>query len=108
MRPSEGVKTDAHDLEGVPDRRGCSDDRGGGGSAYRGQPGFIVARQGEQVTLEIIGINGADHVSALPPFVEKFTVKRGQITRVSFTAERAGVFPIICVNHQPSMTGYLT
>ena len=77
-------------------------------STYQWQPGFIVARQGEQVTLEIIGINGADHVSALPPFVEKFTVKRGQITRVSFTANRAGVFPILCVNHQPSMTGYLT
>lgn len=77
-------------------------------SAYQWQPGFIVARQGEQVTLEIIGINGAEHVSALPPFVEKFTVKRGQITRLSFAADRAGVFPIICVNHQPSMTGYLT
>ena len=77
-------------------------------STYQWQPGFVVAREGEQVTLEIIGINGADHVSALPPFVEKFTVKRGQITRVSFTANRAGVFPILCVNHQPSMTGYLT
>ena len=76
-------------------------------STYQWQPGFVVAREGEQVTLEIIGINGADHVSALPPFVEKFTVKRGQITRVSFTANRAGVFPILCVNHQPSMTGYL-
>lgn len=76
-------------------------------STYQWQPGFIVAREGEQVTLEIIGINGAEHVSSLPPFVQSFTVKRGQITRVSFTANRAGLFPIICVSHQPSMTGYL-
>lgn len=76
-------------------------------STYQWQPGFIVAREGEQVTLEIIGINGAEHVSALPPYVQSFTVRRGQLTRVTFTANRAGVFPIICVNHQPSMTGYL-
>lgn len=76
-------------------------------STYQWQPGVVVAREGEQVTLEIIGINGAEHTSTLPPFVQSFTVKRGQITRVSFTASRAGVFPIICANHQPSMTGYL-
>lgn len=76
-------------------------------STYQWQPGFVVAREGEQVTLEIIGINGAEHVSSLPPFVQSFTVKRGQITRVTFTASRAGLFPIVCVSHQPSMTGYL-
>lgn len=76
-------------------------------STYQWQPGFVIARQGEQVTLEIVGINGAEHISSLPPYVEKFTVKRGQITRVTFTAQRAGIFPIICVTHQPSMTGSL-
>lgn len=76
-------------------------------STYQWQPSFIVAREGEQVTLEIIGINGAEHVSSLPPYVPSFTVKRGQITKVSFTANRAGMFPIICVSHQPTMTGYL-
>lgn len=76
-------------------------------STYQWQPSFIVAREGEQVTLEIIGINGAEHVAALPPFVNTFTVRRGQITRVTFAANRAGMFPILCMNHQPSMTGYL-
>jgi len=76
-------------------------------STYQWQPGFVVAREGEQVTLEIVGINGAEHISALPPFVQTFTVKRGQITRLTFNAGRAGIFPIICVSHQPSMTGYL-
>ena len=76
-------------------------------STYQWQPSFIVVNQGEQVTLEIIGINGAEHVSSLPPYVDKFTVKRGQLTKVTFTASRAGIFPIVCVSHQPSMTGAL-
>ncbi len=76
-------------------------------STYQWQPSFIVVNQGEQVTLEIIGINGAEHISSLPPYVDKFTVKRGQLTKVTFTTTRAGIFPIVCVSHQPSMTGYL-
>lgn len=76
-------------------------------STYQWQPSFIFVNQGENVTLEIVGINGAEHVSSLPPYVNSFTVKRGQITRVSFTAERPGTFPILCVSHQPTMTGYL-
>ena len=76
-------------------------------STYQWQQSFIVVNQGEQVTLEIIGINGAEHVSSLPPYSEKFTVKRGQLTKVIFTASRAGIFPIVCVSHQPSMTGAL-
>jgi len=76
-------------------------------STYQWQPGFVLVSQGERVILEVIGINGAEHVSSLPPYLEKFTVKRGQLTKVTFTASRAGIFPIICVTHQPSMTGYL-
>lgn len=76
-------------------------------STYQWQPSFIVVNEGDQVTLEIIGINGAEHVSTIPGFVPSFTVRRGQITRVSFTANRAGVFSIVCVSHQPTMTGYL-
>lgn len=76
-------------------------------STYQWQPSFVVVNQGEQVTLEIISINGKEHLSSLPPYVSSFNVKRGQITKVSFTADRAGMFPIVCVSHQPSMTGYL-
>lgn len=77
-------------------------------STYQWQPSFIIAYTGEKVTLEIIGINGAEHIAALPPFVKgSFTVRRGQLTRVTFTADRPGLFPILCVSHQPTMTGYL-
>lgn len=76
-------------------------------SSYRWDPGFVLAFQGEQLTLEIIGINGAEHPSTITGHVQSFNVKRGQITRVSFTAGRPGMYPILCLNHQPSMTGYL-
>jgi len=47
-----------------------------------------------------------EHFSSLPLYVDKFTVKRGQPAKVTFTASRAGIFPLVFVNHQPTMTGY--
>ena len=34
-----------------------------------------------------------------------FALSRGQVVRVEFKAERAGVYPVICGAHQPSMRG---
>ncbi len=76
-------------------------------SAYQWSPGTIVVQQGETVTLEIVGINGDSHPSTIPGVVDSFTVKRGEITRVTFTASRPGVYPIICTKHVPSMQGTL-
>ena len=76
-------------------------------SAYQWSPGTIVVRQGETVTLEIVGINGDVHPSTIPGLVDSFTVKRGQITRVTFTASKPGLYPIICTKHQPHMQGTL-
>ena len=76
-------------------------------SAYQWSPGTIVVQQGETVTLEIVGINGDVHPSTIPGLVDSFTVKRGQITRVTFTASKPGLYPIICTKHQPNMQGTL-
>jgi heme/copper-type cytochrome/quinol oxidase subunit 2 len=76
-------------------------------SAYRWSPGTIVVQQGETITLEIVGINGDVHPATIPGIVNSFTVKRGQITRVTFTATKAGLYPIICTKHQPNMQGTL-
>ncbi len=76
-------------------------------SAYQWSPGTIVVQQGETVTLEIVGVNGDVHPSTIPGLVEPFTVKRGEITRVTFTATKAGLYPIICTKHVPSMQGTL-
>jgi plastocyanin len=76
-------------------------------SAYQWSPGTIVARQGETVTLEIVGVNGDAHPSTIPGLVDAFTVKRGEVTRLTVTANKPGFYPIICTRHGPSMQGTL-
>jgi hypothetical protein len=77
-------------------------------SGYYWQPGFLLANQGEDLTLEILGINGAEHPSVIEGInVPPFTVRRGQITRVNFRATRPGFYRIACTTHLPSMVGYL-
>lgn len=76
-------------------------------STYRWEPSQIVVNQGDEVTLEILGVNGGAHPSTLEGYDINFTVKRGELTTVSFTADKAGVFRFRCGVHQPSMTGEL-
>ncbi|MDR7522897.1 MAG: hypothetical protein QN168_10570 [Armatimonadota bacterium] len=77
-------------------------------STYQWQPSFILAGEGDDVTLEIIGINGAEHTSFIEGInVPAFTVKRGQVTTVNFRASRPGFYRIVCSSHLPSMVGYL-
>lgn len=66
-------------------------------------PNQLIVNQGDEVTIDFVGINGAMHAAVLAGYDKRFVVKRGQTTRVSFTADRAGVFPIDCANHRPSM-----
>ncbi|MBI2846062.1 MAG: hypothetical protein HYX86_05895, partial [Chloroflexi bacterium] len=47
---------------------------------YRWTPGTIVVNQGDEVTLEIIGINGSEHPSTIEGYDLSFVVKRGEIT----------------------------
>ncbi len=77
-------------------------------STYQWQPSFVMANEGEDVTLEIIGINGAEHTGFIEGInVPAFTVKRGQITTVNLRAARPGFYRIVCSSHLPSMVGYL-
>lgn len=72
-------------------------------STYRWEPGTVVVNQGDKVTLEIIGINGAEHPIRIEGYDVTGVVKRGHITRLTFTADKAGIFKIICDTHHPSM-----
>ena len=74
---------------------------------YRWEPGVIVVNQGDRVTLKIWGVNGKEHPSTIEGYGNTFTVKRGQLTEVTFTADKAGTFQINCGIHAPSMTAYL-
>jgi hypothetical protein len=76
-------------------------------SAYQWSPGTLVVREGEAVTLEVVGINGDEHPATIQDHVESFTVKRRQITRVRFTAGKPCVYPVMCSKHLPNMQGAL-
>ena len=70
---------------------------------YRWDPGTIVVNQGDIVTLEIVGINGAAHPFVIEGYNVSGAIKRGEVTRVTFTADKAGIFKITCGVHLPTM-----
>lgn len=69
---------------------------------YRFDTATVVAYEGEQVTLKIFGVNAAEHPITMPDYKLSFVVKRGVLSTVNFRAKKAGIYPIICVLHQPS------
>ena len=76
-------------------------------NSYAWAPSSFVVVEGDQVTLQIIGINGASHVSEIEGHEVKFTVKRGEITTVTFAAGKPGVYKYICQTHAPNMVGQM-
>ena len=76
-------------------------------STYRFMPSQILVNQGDDVTLEYVGINGDVHPGVIEGYDVSFVVKRGQVTTVSFKADKAGVFRILCDVHHPTMHGEL-
>jgi plastocyanin len=76
-------------------------------SAYVWLPSQITVTEGDEVTLEFVGINGAAHPTSIAVFGQNFTLTRGQAHRVTFTADKVGIFGITCSTHKPSMSGEL-
>lgn len=76
-------------------------------SAYVWLPAQIIVNQGDEVTLEFVGINGAAHATTIEAFGQSFTLKRGEANRVTFVADKVGIFGIVCSTHKPSMSGEL-
>ena len=74
---------------------------------YTWAPDQIIVNEGDQINLEIIGINGSRHDSSIEGHVDSFVVERGKLTSLSFVAGAPGVYKIICTIHQPAMTGEL-
>ncbi|HYR29882.1 MAG TPA: hypothetical protein VEU30_15535, partial [Thermoanaerobaculia bacterium] len=55
------------------------------------------------VTLDFVGVNGAAHPTEIQGLGKTFTLQRGHVARVSFKADKPGVYPVICSTHAPSM-----
>src|SRR5262245_659911 len=73
-------------------------------STYLWTPSQIVVNEGDEVTLEFVGINGASHPTTINGLGKSFVLKRGTVTRVEFVVDKAGVFKIECGTHRPTMT----
>ena len=74
---------------------------------YVFDPRQIFVNEGDEVTLEFVGINGASHPITIGGYDKTFELKRGQSTRVTFTADKTGTFPIVCTTHHPTMVAEL-
>jgi hypothetical protein len=78
-----------------------------GVEVYVWQPSQIVVNQGDEVTLDFVGINGHSHPVTISGYGKTFTLKRGHVHRATFVADKAGIFRFYCSAHMPSMTGEL-
>lgn len=72
-------------------------------SAYVWAPAQIVVEEGDEVTLEFVGVNGAAHPTTITALGKSFDLKRGEAQSVTFVADKVGAFGIVCATHQPSM-----
>ena len=69
---------------------------------YRFDTAVVAACAGERVVLNIFGVNSAHHDINIPNFGKSFRVKRGMLSRVTFKVRKPGLYPIMCITHQPS------
>ena len=81
--------------------------------AYRWDPGSIVVHKGDKVNLILRGINGKTHHFSLKEFGVSGVIRKGETTKVSFVADQAGTFELICHDHSTAeangpMIAYIT
>ncbi|HET7390798.1 MAG TPA: hypothetical protein VFJ51_08230 [Nitrososphaeraceae archaeon] len=69
-------------------------------------PDQIVVNQGDKVTLHFVGVQGVHHVITVDG-IGSFTLLRGQIHTVSFTANNPGTINYYCHIHMPNMVGQI-
>jgi plastocyanin len=76
-------------------------------AVYVFEPRQIFVDEGDEVTLEFVGINGSGHPITIEAYGQSFELKRGHVHKVTFTADKPGRHSIICSVHQPTMTAEL-
>ena len=79
-------------------------------SSYLFSPAFLTVRQGDKVNLTIFVVNGDSHGDSFLAdpdgrrIVSDITFNRGREYKISFVAEKAGAYQLICPEHAPTMT----
>jgi plastocyanin len=74
---------------------------------YAFDPSQIVVYEGDQVTLNFVGVNADVHNITVNGYAEPFELHRGELKTVAFTADRAGTIDFNCQIHQPTMHGQI-
>lgn len=77
---------------------------------YTFHPGFLVVNKGDTVVLKVHNLKGSEHDVNIPEFgVTDIRTKRGQERTITFVADKAGIFQIICKKHdKPETEGPMT
>jgi heme/copper-type cytochrome/quinol oxidase subunit 2 len=73
-------------------------------------PSTLVVKRGTKVTVKLLNnVPGdpAEHGFAIPAYNVATVVPRGEPRQVQFTADREGVFPVICQLHPAHVGGQL-
>ncbi|WP_291174346.1 cupredoxin domain-containing protein [Hyphomicrobium sp.] len=76
-------------------------------AVYVFDPRQIFVDEGDEVTLEFVGINGASHPITIEAYGQTFELKRGHVNKVTFVADKPGRHSIICSAHLPTMISEL-
>jgi hypothetical protein len=76
-------------------------------AVYVFDPRQIFVDEGDEVTLEFVGINGARHPITIEAYGQSFELKRGHVNTVTFAADKPGRHSIICSTHLPTMVSEL-
>lgn len=79
-------------------------------ASYMFVPAWVTVQQGDEVVLNAFVVNGDRHeVWITDPDGRKVVAnqmwERGREYRVSFVAEKAGRYQLLCTDHAPSMVG---
>jgi nitrosocyanin len=71
------------------------------------EPTSIVAKKGDKVTLRLVNKHTDEHGYEIAAFAVKEVVPGDKTATVSFTADKAGIFPIKCHLHPAHVVGQL-
>ena len=70
-------------------------------------PAQIIVHQGEQVTLNFVGVQGPSHDIAIEGRDDVIELKRGEIRSVTLQASGPGIIHFASLGRQPSMQGQI-
>ena len=77
------------------------------GSTFIWEPSKVVAKKGDHVILNFVGLSGLKHFGYIEYYHPKeFMVRAGFVTTLEFMADKAGRFKIGS-NYEPSLAGEL-